>query len=225
MSAHLLPRIQTDRCPTGPRAGPATVVDTWGVLKRRTVRRRAAVGLIWLVWLVWLTTGLTLLPQPARADVPEITSFELLRQDDGLQLSFAVRFELSRGLEDALLKGVPLYFVADAELLRDRWYWFDRRVGKTSRTWRLTYQPLTRKYRVSLGGLNQSFDSLTDALYSVRRATGWKIAEPSQIEDGSRHYVEFSYRLDTNLLPRPLQIGISGQPDWTLMVEKFQRFN
>ena len=189
------------------------------VLKRRAVRLRAA------LWLVWLAMGLTLLPQPARADVPEITSFELLRQEDGLQLSFAVRFELSRGLEDALLKGVPLYFVADAELLRDRWYWFDRRVGKTSRTWRLTYQPLTRKYRVSLGGLNQSFDTLTDALYSVRRATGWKIAEPSQIEDGSRHYVEFSYRLDTNLLPRPLQIGISGQPDWTLMVEKFQRFN
>ena len=53
----------------------------------------------------------------------------------------------------------------------------------------------------------------------------WKIAEPAQYEEGSRHYVEFSYRLDTNLLPRPLQIGIGGQPDWTLVVEKFQRFN
>lgn len=190
-----------------------------------TLRRRAS-RLLVALWLAnWLAMGLALFPQAARADVPEITSFELLHQEDGLLLSFAVRFELSRGLEDALLKGVPLYFVAEVEVLRDRWYWFDRRVGKISRTWRLTYQPLTRKYRVSLGGLNQNFDTLTDALYSVRRATGWKIAEPSQIEEGSRHYVEFVYRLDTNLLPRPLQIGISGQPDWTLMVEKFQRFN
>ena len=177
------------------------------------------------LWVLCVAMGLTLLPQGARADVPELTTFELLRQDDGLQLSFAVRFELSRGLEDALLKGVPLYFVAEAEVLRDRWYWFDRRVVKTSRTWRLTYQPLTRKYRVTQGGLNQSFDTLTDALYSVRRATAWKIAEPTQYEEGSRHYVEFSYRLDTNLLPRPLQIGIGGQPDWTLVVEKLQRFN
>ena len=188
--------------------------------------RRSASRLLVALWLAnWLAMGLALFPQAARADVPEITSFELLHQEDGLLLSFAVRFELSRGLEDALLKGVPLYFVAEVEVLRDRWYWFDRRVGKISRTWRLTYQPLTRKYRVSLGGLNQNFDTLTDALYSVRRATGWKVAEPSQIEEGSRHYVEFVYRLDTNLLPRPLQIGISGQPDWTLMVEKFQRFN
>ena len=192
------------------------------VLKRGASRLRVALWTLCLA--LCLALGLAL-PQGARADVPELTSFELARQEDGLQLSFAVRFELSRGLEDALLKGVPLHFVAEAEVLRDRWYWFDRRVVKTSRTWRLTYQPLTRKYRVTQGGLNQSFDTLTDALYSVRRATAWKIAEPAQYEEGSRHYVEFIYRLDTNLLPRPLQIGIGGQPDWTLMVEKFQRFN
>jgi hypothetical protein len=53
--------------------------------------------------------------------------------------------------------------------------------------------------------------------------SAWKIAEPSQIDDG-RHYIEFTYRLDTTLLPRPMQIGIGGQPEWTLLVEKFQRF-
>ncbi len=178
-----------------------------------------------LAAMLWLAMLFALLPQVARADVPEVTSFEVVRQDDGVLLSFAVRFELSRGVEDALLKGVPLYFVAEAVVLRDRWYWFDRQVNKATRTWRLTYQPLTRKYRLTLGGLNQNFDTLDDALYSARRATGWKIAEAGQFEEGSRHYVEFSYRLDTNLLPRPLQIGIGGQPDWTLYVEKFQRFN
>jgi hypothetical protein len=36
--------------------------------------------------------------------------------------------------------------------------------------------------------------------------------------------VEFTYRLDTTLLPRPMQIGIGGQPEWTLLVEKTERF-
>lgn len=178
--------------------------------------------------MLWFATA-ALLFSPwapsAHAEVPELTSFEVTRSDEGVMLNFAVRFELQRGVEEALLKGVPIYFVAEAEVMRDRWYWFDRRVGKVTRTWRLAYQPLTRKYRVTLGGLNQTFDSLEDALYSARRATGWKIAEPAQFEEGSRHYVEFTYRLDTNLLPRPLQIGISGQPDWSLLVTKAQRFN
>ena len=183
---------------------------------------RAAWAVLWLVAAALVFSAWT---PSARAEAPELTSFEVQRTDEGVMLNFAVRFELPRGVEDALLKGVSIYFVAEAEVLRDRWYWFDRRVAKVTRTWRLAYQPLTRKYRLTLGGLNQSFDSLDDALYAARRATAWKIAEPGQVDDGSRHYVEFAYRLDTNLLPRPLQIGLSGQPDWSLLVTKFQRFN
>jgi len=175
--------------------------------------------------LVLLCLAALWLPLAARADTPEISEFEIVRNEDGIALNLAVRFDLPRNVEDALVKGVPLYFVAEANIYRDRWYWRDKRVASASRTWRVAYQPLARKYRVTFGGLNQNFDNLTDALSAVRRVTGWKIAEPGQIEEGARHYVEFSYRLDTTLLPRPMQIGIGGQPDWTLLVEKFQRFN
>jgi len=165
-----------------------------------------------------------LVPQRSQAEQIEFTEFEVVHNDEGVLLHFALHFDLPRGVEDALTKGVPLYFVAEAEVFRDRWYWRDKRVNKAARVWRLAYQPLTRKYRVTFGGLNQSFDTLNDALATVRRVSGWKIAEPSQIDDG-RHYVEFTYRLDTTLLPRPMQIGIGGQPEWTLLVEKFQRFH
>lgn len=174
----------------------------------------------------WLLAVLALLWTPLlRADAPEFTEFEIVHNDEGVQLNFALRFDLPRGVEDALQKGVPMYFVADAQVFRDRWYWTDKRIGKVSRIWRVAFQPLTRKYRVTFGGLNQNFDNLGDALAAVRRVSGWKIAEASEIESGARHYVEFSYRLDTTLLPRPMQIGIGGQPEWTLLVEKFQRFN
>jgi hypothetical protein len=179
----------------------------------------------WASWLaVVLLAVLAMLVTPAaRADQPEFSEFDLVHNDDGLTLNFGLRFDLPRGVEDALVKGVPLYFVAEVDVYRDRWYWRDRKVASASRAWRLAYQPLTRKYRVSFGGLNQNFDSLSDALASVRRVSGWKIAEAREIDDG-RHYVEFTYRLDTTLLPRPMQIGIGGQPEWTLLVEKTQRF-
>ena len=176
----------------------------------------AACLLACALWIGWA-------PASAETQAPELSQFAVTRSDDGLLLDFAVRFDLPRSVEDALLKGVPLYFVADADLFRERWYWRDQRVNRVTRTWRLAYQPLTRTYRVSFGGLNQSFDSLTDAIASVRRMSRWKLGEPAQIEDGEHYYVEFSYKLDTTLLPRPMQIGIGGQPDWSLQLEKTQR--
>jgi Domain of unknown function (DUF4390) len=195
-----------------------------------TPAHRPPVAALWrwaaLAWLVLLAGLLGAVAPAARAQAQpaELTSFELTR-DDGLQLSFAVQFELPRGVEEALLKGVPLYFVAQAEVFRGRWYWRDKRVAVAERTWRLAFQPLSRKYRVSFGGLNQSFDSLADALVAVRRVAAWRVAEAGALEAGSSHYVEFSYRLDTSLLPRPLQIGLGGQADWNLQVEKIIRLD
>lgn len=159
-----------------------------------------------------------------RADAVSLDVFELARNDEGLLLSFSARFELSRAVEDALQKGVPLFFVAQAEVFRDRWYWRDKGVNSVSRTWRLAYQPLTRKYRVTFGGLSQHYDSLSEAMASVSRAVNWKLADASQLDDG-RHYVEFSYQLDTTQMPRPMQIGIGGQSDWQLRIERVRRLN
>jgi len=180
----------------------------------------------WRLWSALLMATLALLFAPAlRAEVPEFVELEITRNDEGVYLNFLLKFELPRGVEEALQKGVPMYFVADAEVFRDRWYWTDKRVSKATRVWRVAFQPLTRKYRVTFGGLNQNFDNLNDALAAVRRVAGWKISEAPDIEAGARHYIELSYRLDTTLLPRPMQIGIGGQPEWTLLVEKTQRFN
>jgi len=197
-------RIETDRHSHRPRA-----------------TRAGCSGWLLACLMAWV---LALLPFGARADAPEFSEFDIVRNEEGVDLNFALRFELPHGIEDALVKGVPLYFVAEAAVFQDRWYWRDKRVSKVSRVWRVAYQPLTRKYRVTFGGLNQNFDTLGDALNAVRRVADWKIADAAQMEPG-RHYVEFSYRLDTTLLPRPMQIGIGGQPDWTLLVEKVQRFN
>jgi hypothetical protein len=159
---------------------------------------------------------------PARADPVNLPVFALSRSDEGLVLDFAAKFELSRVVEDALQKGVPLVFVAEASVFQDRWYWRDKRIGTVTRAWRLSYQPLTRKYRVTFGGLSQNHDTLPDALGSLSSSVHWKLAEPAQL-DGDGIYVEFSYELDTTQLPRPMQIGIGGQADWSLRVERMRR--
>lgn len=172
-----------------------------------------------LLALCLLLVPLLLWAPPARADAVDLSFIETSRTEEGVQLSFAVRFELARAVEDALLKGVPVHFLAQAELYRHRWYWRDQLVAGASRSWRLAYQPLMRRYKVSFGGLSQNYDSLEDALAAVQRSVRWRIADPLPGGDDN-YYVEFSYRLDTTQLPRPLQIGVGGQADWNLAVER-----
>ena len=194
----------------------------FGSLRRRSLLRALGVAALPGLPLGSLLGSVAL---PAAAAGPELTTFDVSRDEEGVYLSYAVDFDLGRSVDDALVKSVPLFFVAEAEIFRDRWYWRDRRVAHTVRVWKIVLQPLTSTYRVTTpGGLSQNYATRSEALAAISRSTRWKIAEPGQIEDG-RHYLDFNYRLDITLLPRPMQIGISGQPDWQLSVKRTQRIN
>ena len=197
-----------------------------GSLRRRSLLRALGVAALRGVPAISAAAGLGGFIPAASAVPAEITKFEVSRDEDGVYLGFSVDFELGHGVEEALMKSVPLFFVAEVEIFRDRWYWRDRRVAHAVRTWRIVYQPLTLTYRVTtVGGLSQSFTSRSDALAAISRAARWKIAEVGQIEEGARHYLEFQYRLETSELPRPMQIGISGEPDWQLSVKRTLRLH
>jgi hypothetical protein len=165
----------------------------------------------------------TALPAWASAPAIELLTLRLQRADGVLSLDFAARIHLSRAVEEALQRGVPVYFTAQAQLLRNRWYWRDERVARVQRTWRLAFQPLTSSWRVGFGGLNQTQATLEEALASLSRLSDWKIADLAQVDPDSRHYVEFSFRLDTSQLPGPMQFGLTTQADWTLGVERTLR--
>ncbi|MEP6791566.1 MAG: DUF4390 domain-containing protein [Ramlibacter sp.] len=171
---------------------------------------------------------------PALADTPpaEISQLRLERTEEGVLLSAYVKFDLPPVVEDALLKGIPMFFVAEATLFRDRWYWYDRPVASVTRHMRLSYQPLTRRWRLTLSstvignsgvGLGQSFDTQEEAMAAVQRISGWKIAEAGEIDPEARHNVDFKFRLDVSQLPRPFQIGAVGQADWKISASRNQR--
>lgn len=163
-----------------------------------------------------------------------IDSMRVERTEVGLQLSAQVKFELPTIVEDALLKGIPMFFVAEAEVLRDRWYWYDKKVTIVTRQMRLAYQPLTRRWRLNvtsgvLGNtglgvsLPQYFDSLEDALATIQRISNWKIADLAEIDQDAPHTVELRFKLDVSQLPRPFQIGLIGHSDWDISAVKNMR--
>lgn len=163
-----------------------------------------------------LVLGSALLPGAARAQGVELATLQATREDGALALEFAVRVTLPRAVEEALQRGVPVYFVAEASVFRSRWYWRDQRVARVSRSWRIAYQPLTDTWRVGLGGLNQNYPTLAEALNAASRSAGWRIAELSRLDPDSSHYLEFSWRLDTTQLPGPMQFGLGTPGDWSV---------
>jgi hypothetical protein len=151
----------------------------------------------------------------------------LARNEEGLFLTAVVVYEPSASVAEAVARSVPLYFVAQADVMRERWYWADQRVASASRTYRLAYQPLTRRWRVSVAAgsgpagslqyaLHQNHDSLKQALAAVTRLYGWKVAEAEALNGSGHHYLNFQFKLDMALLPRPFQLDMNAQTDWTI---------
>lgn len=195
----------------------------------------------WLLAWAWVTLGAFAGPAWAAsaggndaAQAGEVSELRLERTDEGLYLSAGLQFALPELAEDALYKGIPMFFVAEAQVLRDRWYWSDRQVAEATRYLRLSYQPLTRRWRLNISPvpftntglgvvLGQNFDDLSDALSAMQRVVRWKIADGGVIEPDAAHTVNFRFRLDMSQLPRPFQIGAVGRTGWSLLVSRSQR--
>ena len=139
--------------------------------------------------------------------------------DEGYVLSADFSFELNQRLEGTVSKGVMLYFVADFELTKDRWYWLDEKLVSRSLTYRLSYHALTRQYRLSTGGgLHQSFSSLSEAMSMLSRLRNWVVIDKGDkgIKVGEPYQAALRLRLDIAQLPKPFQITSLGNKDWSL---------
>ncbi|WP_373696531.1 DUF4390 domain-containing protein [Variovorax sp. EBFNA2] len=204
---------------------------------RRTDGRRsfllAGLLLVWALWMALFPAAAT--AQARAAGGATITQMRLEQADDGVYLSAAVQFELPTLVEDVLDKGIAIYFVAEAEVFQERWYWTDRKVAQVARHMRLAYQPLTRRWRLNVSpvpitgaagfgiSLNQNFDSLGDALEAIKRIGRLRLGDAAEIGDEPLHQVTFRFRLDTSQLPRPFQIGMVGQAEWNIAAERTAR--
>lgn len=165
----------------------------------------------------WLLV-LMLLPALAWAAEIEVANPQLQATEDGYVVSADFKFELNPRLEEAVTKGVVLHLVADFELTKARWYWLDEKLATRSLTYRLSYHALTRQYRLSTGGLHQSFTTLSEAVQVLARLRNWVVVERGEkgVRPGESYDAALRLRLDVTQLPRPFQITALGNRDWSL---------
>jgi hypothetical protein len=152
----------------------------------------------------------------ARADGIVAESAQLVAGDGGYSLAADFEVSLNRRLEDAVNKGLVLYFTADFELTRSRWYWFDRTVVRRSKTFRLSYHALTRQYRLSSGALHQSFHSLEDALRMLSRVRRWLVVEEDEIDNEADYVASARLHLDPSQMAKTFQVSALSNRDFRL---------
>jgi len=152
----------------------------------------------------------------ANAEGIALKSARVEAVDEGWQIDAEFDIQFSPKLEEAVNRGVPLYFVLDFEMTRPRWYWFDEKPVHFSQTYKISYTPLLRQYRLSVGSVYQNFSTFEEVTRVLSRLRGVAIADHNAIKKDSAYQASVRLRLDTAQLPKPFQLNAIASRDWSL---------
>ena len=158
----------------------------------------------------------------ARGATIPVVAADLRVEEGEVLLTAEFDFSLTSALEQALEKGVPLYFTIDLEILRKRPLWFPEKVVEWSITYRVSYVSLTRQYRVASGPFGQTFDSLEEVERFIGHVTSRTVARVDDLAKGVRYEAAVRERLDVNQLPKPFQINALASREWQLSSDWFR---
>lgn len=166
----------------------------------------------------WLICLLSWAPFISHAQTSEARVTRIEPEIIDQQLMLDVDFQLSLGamVRDAADRGVPLHFAVDLEILSPRWWWLDKVLVQTTMSRRVTYNTLTRHWRVAAGDLFMPVESLDEALKIISRIRGWPVSPTDRFEPGVKYEGRLRLRLDASQLALPLQIESSKRSDWAL---------
>ncbi|MGE0357125.1 MAG: DUF4390 domain-containing protein [Burkholderiales bacterium] len=154
------------------------------------------------------------MPAKAEGIAPVFAKVESGADGYHLDAEFDIRF--SPGLEEAVNRGVMLYFVVEFELSKPRWYWFDEKPVQLSQTYKISYTPLLRQYRLSAGSAYQNFTRFEDIVSALSRVRGWPVADSGALRKQGEYQAAIRMRLDTTQLPKPFQLNAVASRDWNL---------
>lgn len=187
------------------------------LVRQFRLRRCATATLLWLVALSFSAL--------VAAETIAVKSAVVRVQEDAFVIDAEFDFSLTAPLEEALLRGTPLYFVLETEMSRSRPYWFDEAVASPQFVRRLTYAALTNSYRIDTGrsssGAN-SYPTLDEALRQIRLVRGRTLLDRRELRSGERYELSLRLKLDTTQLPKPLQVNTLVSREWTLMSDWYR---
>ena len=183
-----------------------------------TMLLRPAAGLARLRWLRAFVVALLVsaFPPPAHAEGIEVVAATIEPAEEGWVIDVAFDVQFSQRLEEAVNRGVALHFVVEFELSRARWYWFDEKPVNLSQTYKISYTPLLRQYRLSVGNVYQNFTRFEEVTRVLSRLRGWHVADRGALTKDQVYQAAVRMRLDTAQLPKPFQLNAIASRDWTL---------
>lgn len=141
------------------------------------------------------------------------------------QLSVSSRFrtELPDQLKEALKQGVPLHFNLSWQLsapsMSSYKFKFDQLLNNDSTIqYKLSFHPLTNRYRVTVGTFSTEYDTLETALRAVGAVANWKVLSKGALSDVAAKNTKAEIRLllTTAKLPKPFQINALTSKNWHL---------
>lgn len=160
-----------------------------------------------------------LMVAPLHAAEPEIRYAEIVLREDGYVVNADIQLELNPRLVEAVNRGVALHFAAEFSIGQPRWYWLDESIAERRLEYRLSYHPITRSYRLSIGNLHRSFDTIDEAVRSMLRIRHWQIVPTERLQAGVSYNAALRFLHDTSLLPKPFQVTAIGSRDWNLATD------
>lgn len=172
---------------------------------------------------VFVCLAMNAVPAIAFGEGIKVRQVQVESADSNLVVNASFQIDLPPELGDAVRKGVPFHFLAELNITRGRWYWFDEKTVKVQKDIRLSYQPLTQQYKVSGGGLTLSASTLNEALIQLGSIAGWQVSESNSLDAGQTYQGEIRLRLDLAQLPKPFQINALNARDWNLSSD-WQKF-
>ena len=179
------------------------------LLAAQAVLRRGGVRWTFLLAFVIAAPG-------AHAEGITLKSAKVEAVEEGWQLDAEFDIQFTPRLEESVNRGVPLYFVLEFEMSRPRWYWFDEKPVRFSQTYKISYTPLLRQYRLSVGNVYQNFASFEEVTRVLSKLRGVAIADHNAIKKDSAFQASVRLRLDTAQLPKPFQLNAIASRDWSL---------
>lgn len=156
------------------------------------------------------------LSQPALAAIS--TQYATMtRQSDGVYaLNADFRLSMPQQLQDAINHGTPVSFQVEFRVNRPRWYWSNEDILSVSREQRVSFNSLTREYRVVTGVNQYRYNTLNEALLNVSRVSQWRVLSSSQYSSGEPLEGSVRIYLNTNKLPRTYQLNSLTNQGWGL---------
>ena len=174
-------------------------------------------------WLL-LLLPLLLAPSFAQAEGIRVVRSEARLTDNG-QLAISSRFqtELPDQLKQALAQGVPLHFSLSYQLSAPTIAAYKFKLGQivgsdNAVNYKLSYHPLTNRYRISVGTFSTEYNNLNTALRGIGAISNWKVLSNGALQNESPSDVKAEIRLmlSTGQLPRPFQINALTSQNWRL---------